>query len=642
MCIPPSRLDVCLGNLMYDLNSFFDGMSKTLLRNAHAKAFGHKGLLNNALIQSETLEFYKDVGRARDLFHKMKPWQRRCLNLLYHSGSRGLTYNELRLTVPVSESRFLQDFLLSLCKEFLAWRTSSAGSMVYYGFSDFAGCFEISDEDGEAKANSYLSFGNLMDWHICLVLSFAMRKELKVNSNSTIHRRSYQMCLDSLTAARLLSDKAAENELSLIFLFLTENGWLEQEDSCLVPSEKALEFIRKNGFRLHQDVVSWWVKERFRGDRGHCVQLLNELLEPKSALDASYRFWVMDPASRLLEKNKEMAWDYLPRPLRELWLLGLVKFSVVRGKVETVLLDQSGMDWVQNAIASIPEQNISCLPNFELIVSTGTNPRVLFSLACLAKVENDETFLRFNLNRESYIQGLKSGLPEAEIEHFKTWIKPPVNVASTIAEWNSSFYGARVHTVRLLKIEDLKILTELSRFPQFTECTEEYIPGYGFILKPELEKRVFEILENYGFNPFVERHDVTRIHVSSDEWRKDFAVAWPEAKAPDYELKNDADEGTIQTALNSTKYGSNYQQLAMFDLVKVLRYAKTVGTLVGAKVKDSTKRLAKEEEKIFFVHGLHLAKPPQTIEIQVYGQEEKTSLDLSFIKEIKVIGKKEL
>lgn len=642
MCIPPSRLDVCLGNLMYDLNSFFDGMSKTLLRNAHAKAFGHKGLLNNALIQSETLEFYKDVGRARDLFHKMKPWQRRCLNLLYHSGSRGLTYNELRLTVPVSESRFLQDFLLSLCKEFLAWRTSSAGSMVYYGFSDFAGCFEISDEDGEAKANSYLSFGNLMDWHICLVLSFAMRKELKVNSNSTIHRRSYQMCLDSLTAARLLSDKAAENELSLIFLFLTENGWLEQEDSCLVPSEKALEFIRKNGFRLHQDVVSWWVKERFRGDRGHCVQLLKELLEPKSALDASYRFWVMDPASRLLEKNKEMAWDYLPRPLRELWLLGLVKFSVVRGKVETVLLDQSGMDWVQNAIASIPEQNISCLPNFELIVSTGTNPRVLFSLACLAKVENDDTFLRFNLNRESYIQGLRSGLPEAEIEHFKTWIKPPVNVASTIAEWNSSFYGARVHTVRLLKIEDLKILTELSRFPQFTECTEEYIPGYGFILKPEQEKRVFEILENYGFNPFVERHDVTRIHVSSDEWRKDFAVAWPEAKAPDYELKNDADEGTIQTALNSTKYGSNYQQLAMFDLVKVLRYAKTVGTLVGAKVKDSTKRLAKEEEKIFFVHGLHLAKPPQTIEIQVYGQEEKTSLDLSFIKEIKVIGKKEL
>lgn len=627
---------------MFDLNVFFDGMSKPLLRSVHAKAFGHKGLLNNALIQSEALSFYDDKSRARDLFAKMKPWQRRCMNLLYHSGARGLTYNELRLTVPVSENRHLQEFLLSMCREFLVWRTQSSGSFVYYGFSNFVGCFEIRSEEELPKVSHYQSFSNLLDWHICLVLSYAMRKELKVNTNNTLHRRSYQICLDALTAAKQMSDKAAENELGLIFLFLSENGWLDQEDGCLVPSEKAMDFIRKNGFRLHQDVVSWWVKERFRGDRNHCVQLLSELVEPKFALDASYRFWVMDPASRLLEKNKEMAWDHLPRPLRELWLLGLVKFSVSHGKVDTIMLEQAGKDWIQNAIASIPEQDISCLPNFELIASTGTSPRVLFALACLTKVENDEVFLRFNLNRETYIQGLKSGIPESEIERFKTWIKPPVNVASTLSEWNSSFYGARVQTVRLLKIEDLKILAELSRFTHFTECTEEYIPGYGFILKPELEMRAFEILESYGFNPFVEKIYEDRTAASSEEWRKDFAVAWPEAKAPDYELKDDADEGAIQSALNSTKYGSTYQQLAMFDLVKVLRYAKTVGTLVGAKIKDPNKRGAKEEEKIFFVHGLRLAKSPQTLEIQVYGSEEKSNLDLAFIREIKVIGKKEL
>ena len=625
---------------MFDLNTFFDGMSKPLLRNVHVRAFGHKGLLNNALIQSEALSHYNDKARVRGLFQKMKPWQRRCMNLLYHSGSRGLTFNELKLTIPVSEHRNLQGFLLTACREFLAWRTLSAGSTVYYGFTDFADCFELPMEGEVPQVKNYTAFGNLLDWHICLVLSFAMRKELKINTNNTIHRRSVQICLECLVAARQLSEKAAESELSLIFLFLTENGWLEQEGSCLVPSEKALEFIRKNGFRLHQDVISWWVKERFRGDREHCMHLLNDLREPKFALDASYRFWVMDPSSRLLEKNKEMAWDYLPRPLRELWFLGLVKFSISHGKVETVMLEQSGLDWIETSIASIPEQNISCLPNFELIASTGTSPRVLFALACLAKAENDETFLRFNLNRESYMSGLKSGLSESEVEHFKSWIKPPVNVASTIGEWNSSFYGARVRTVRLLKIEDAKILGELSCFPHFTECTEEFIPGYGFILKPELENFAFGILENFGFNPFVGKTGVQRLPAPSEEWRKDFAVSWPEAKAPDYELKDNADEDSIQTALNSTKYGSNYQQLAMFDLVKVLRYAKTVGTLVGAKIKDTTKRIAKEEEVIFFVHALRLAKSPQTLEIQVYGQEERTSLDLSFIQEIKVIGKK--
>ncbi len=626
---------------MFDLNTFFDGMSKPLLRAAHAKAFGHKGLLNNALIQSEALSFYANKKRAVEMFGKMEPWQCRCLNLLYHSGSRGLTFNELRLTVPVSKSKDLQAFLLEMCRQYLLWRTSSVGSAVYYGFSDFLGCFDIPSEAGVQPGQNFVAFQNLLDWHICLVLSYAMRKELKVNSNGTIHRRGYQMCLDSMAAAKQISERAAENEVSLVFNFLTANNWLEQEDVYLVPSEKALEFIRKNGFRLHQDVVSWWLKERFHGDRSHCAQLLSELAEPRGVVEASYLLWVLDPSSRLLEKNKELPWDYLPRPLRELWLLGLVNFQMDHGKVASVALSQSGADWVSKAIASIPEQNISCLPNFELIVSTGTSPRVLFTLACLSKVENDEIFLRFSLSKDAYVQGLKCGLPESEIEHFKTWIKPPENVAGTIEEWNASYYGAKVQTVRLLKIDDLKVLAELSRFPQFTECTEEYIPGYGFVLKPERELRVFEILESFGYCPYVERKTIDRAAAPTEEWRKDFAAVWPESRTPDYELKDEADENTLQSALNSTKYGSNYQQLSTFDLVKVLRYAKTVGTLVGAKVKDPNKRTAKETELIFFVHGLKLAKSPQTIEIQVYGKETNQSLDLNFIREVKVLGKKE-
>lgn len=627
---------------MFDLNTFFDGMSKPILRAAHAKAYGHKGLLNNALIQSEAVSFYSGKKRVAEMFSKMESWQQRCLNLIYHSGSRGLTYNELRLTVPVSKNRDLQSFLLNMCREYLLWRSSSSTSAVYYGFSDFMGCFDIPSEIELQNNAGYVSYQNLLDWHVCLVLSYAMRKELKVNTNGTIHRRSYQICTDAFVSAKQISEKAAENELTLIFNFMVANGWLEQEDSFLVPSEKTLDFIRKNGFRLHQDIVSWWLKERFRGDRAHCAQLLRELSQPKPVVDACYLLWILDPNSRLLEKNKDMAWDYLPRPLRELWLLGLVNFQMERGKISAVALSQSGADWIGKAIASIPEQNISCLPNFELIVSTGTSPRVLFTLACLAKVENDEMFLRFVLDKETYVDGLKCGLSESEIEHFKSWIKPPRNVEDTINEWNASYYGAKVQTVRLLKIENEEVRTDLSHFPQFLELTEEYIPSYGFILKPEFERKVFEILESFGYCPFVEHNVANREAAPSEEWRKEFVAPWPESKSPDYELKDEADENTLQTALNSTKYGSNYQQLSTFDLVKVLRYAKTVGTLVGAKVKDPNKRGAKESEITFFVHALKLAKSPQVLEIQIYGKEEKETLDLNFIQEVKVIGKKEL
>jgi hypothetical protein len=262
-------------------------------------------------------------------------------------------------------------------------------------------------------------------------------------------------------------------------------------------------------------------------------------------------------------------------------------------------------------------------------------------LACLAKVENDEMYLRFSLNRESYMRGLKCGMAESEIESFKSWIKPPVNVESTLAEWNSSYYGAKVQTVRLLKIENADVLGELARFPQFMECAEEFIPGYGFILKPDLEGRAFEILTNYGYCPFVERSAENRSAAPTEEWRKDFASAWPEAKAPDYELKDTVDSETLRTALNSTKYGSNYQRLSNFDLVQVLRYAKTVGALIGAKVKNPAKRGDKEIEKNFFVHALKLAKSPQFIEIQPYGSEAPEMLELSFIQEVKVYNSKQ-
>ena len=626
---------------MFDLNAFFDGMSKPLLRNAHAKAFGHKGLLNNALIQDETLGFYNDKNRASGLFQKMEPWQRHCLNLIYNSSSRGLTFNELRLTVPVSKCRDLQAFLLNMCREYLLWRAPSGNTSVYYGFSNFVGLFDEPLKEATVGKGVDVFYQNLVDWHICQVLALAMAGELKVNNSNLLHRRSYQICTDAFTSAKHISEHAAENELSLIFNFLTNNNWLELEDTYLVPTETALEFIRKNGFRLHQDLLSWWLKERFRGDRSHCVRLLKMIETPRPAPQAASIFWVMDPTFRLQEKDGAVAWEHLPRPLRELWILGLVRFTLENGKIVAVSLDQAGRDWIESSIASIPEQNISCLPNFELIASTGTSPRVLLMLACLTKVENDEVYLRFSLNHESYIRGLKCGIAESEIENFKSWIKPPVNVESTIAEWNSSYYGARVQTVRLLKIENTDVLNELSRFPQFMECTNEFIAGYGFVLKPELESRAFDILTNYGYSPFVERKNVNRSTAPTEEWRKDFSGIWPEAKAPDYDLKDIADTETLQTALNSTKYGSSYQKLSQFELVQVLRYAKTVGALIGAKLKNPAKRGDKETERNFFVHALKLAKSPQSIEIQPYGSKENEFLELSFIQEVKVYSSKQ-
>ena len=130
-----------------------------------------------------------------------------------------------------------------------------------------------------------------------------------------------------------------------------------------------------------------------------------------------------------------------------------------------------------------------------------------------------------------------------------------------------------------------------------------------------------------------------RDRAPTEEWRKDFCIAWPETGKPDYELKDDIDEATLQHALNSTKYGSVYQKLDTFDLVKVLRYAKMAGTYLAAKVKDPAKRAEKEREIVFSVHALHLARAPLNVDIQEQGADSMLPLQLSFIQEIKVLQK---
>ena len=631
---------------MLDLREFFEGMSKSMLREVHAHAYGKKGLLNNALIQAEVQDYFSDCDRVSSIFSKMEPWQRRCLNLIYHSGNRGLSFNELRLTVPVSKSNDLQTFLLSMCREYILWRSFVSGTAIYLGFKNFVSCFEIAPEENVDVDKPSIGYGNRLDFHVCTVLAHAKKGELKVNSNGMLHLRSRQICMETLSSSHAVSEKACDNEVVLIFTFLTQNGWLELDDSTLYPSEKALDFLRKTGFRLHQDILNWWIQVRFHGDVNHCKRLLRKLTSGLGVSEAAFLFWVMDPSYRILERNKQLSWEYLPRPLRELWLLGLVNFQMVdeksQEKIAAVVLSDMGREWLDTGVIPQAESNVSALPNFDLIASTGTSPRVLFILACLANIRSDDTFLCFNLTKETYLAGLKSGFPESEIEHFRSWINPPANVSATLEEWNATFYGARVRTVRLLKIDDRKILGELSHFSHFMDCVEEYIQDYGFILRPDCERNVFEILENFGYSPYVAESSVQRSPAPVDEWRKDFCIGWLNAGAIDYDLKEEVDETSIQKTLNATKYGSMYQKLDSFDLVKVLRYVKTTGTLISAQVKDPAKRAEKVREITFFVHSLHLGRSPFNIEIQEFGTEATYPLSLNFIQEVKLLHKKTL
>jgi hypothetical protein len=123
---------------MLAVKDFLNEMSKPQLKELHAKAFSSKGLLNNAKILSETNSFFTDTARFENFYASLEPWKKLCIFLIYHSESRGLEMNELRLVAPANKREELETFLLDSAKDLYIWRSrTEKNTYVYLGFEDF-------------------------------------------------------------------------------------------------------------------------------------------------------------------------------------------------------------------------------------------------------------------------------------------------------------------------------------------------------------------------------------------------------------------------------------------------------------------------------------------------------------------------
>jgi hypothetical protein len=625
---------------MFSISTFFDNMPKSLLREVHAKAFGKKGLLNNTLIVKESIQYFSEKKRFDHFLSVLESWQVNCLYLIYRSESRGLTYNELRLTVPVNKARELQNFLLNACREYVIWQGKSTSHVLLYkGFSDFVDSFNSSGIEvfSSTETIGSLEYDYLFDWHICKILGMAAKGLLKVNLTEGLHRRSLALCENAITYSKALSSKATHDETLFILHFLSQNDWLGREDSLLKPTPKAHQFLKKNGFRLRQEIIAWWIKNRFRGNEDHFKRLLENLINPINIVDAAYLFWVIDPSYRILERTKTLTWDYLPKPLRELWFLGFVDFKCVKDKIHAVSLSKIGRAYLGNEVTPLVSGEVSSLANFELIVGAKNSPRLLFLVAVLATSQNDEPHLKSVFEKEAYLEGLKSGLTEEDVEEFIHWIKPPKNVHDSLLDWGSCFFGAKISTARLLKIENKKILEELMHFSHFMELIKEAIPGYGFILDPSKESDALKLLSHYGLLPNTNQVQTTIEPFKNANWEKEFVLPWPANLDPDYELKESLDKESFISSIEATKYGTLYRKLELMDLIKVMRYAKSTNTMLAAQVKNPDEKHATIKEIFFYAQTLHFSKSPYAAKVQLKDSEDILVLDLNHIQEIKLV-----
>lgn len=629
--------------MLISQNSFFENMDKPILRDIYARTFDNKGLVNNTALLKELPAFYGNPERLPKLYESFEPWQKQVFLQICRSGSRGLRFKELRLVIPVGGVNDLTAFVTDLAKNFVIWRTEGdAENSVYRAFEEtFAFAMSQEADFADTQDRHAVSYETLLDFHVCRILAMIKLGELRINNASELHRRSQQICESAFTFSSAVSSKAAVDEAVLILQFLTAQNWIAARDDVLSLSHEVLPFLNKNGFRLHQEMFHWWLGVRFGGMHSHLASLLNCMKKPVSTQAALELFWALDPTVRLSRNVENYTFEKLPRVLRELWFFGVVDFYMGKnGSILAVGVNELGRNRAEKILGG-ESAEISTLPNFEMIIPANSSPRVLFYAACLAVPQNDETYLRFKFEKDSFIEALHAGFSDSEVKQFYGWIKPPENVASTLEEWAASFFSSSIFDARILKIEDKAVLADLSEFPQFMKFVIEKIPGYGFIINPEFEADVRAMLVHYGLTPAEDANGTDKGIITSGAWTKSFEIAWPKETTPDYLLKKQS-AASADIANGKKKFGDDFESLDISGLVQELRYAKKTETLFVARIQNPAKKLSKPVERTFKVLGLRIAQIPPQVRVSEYGSDKMEFIELEHIREIKLLHKQEV
>lgn len=626
---------------MFDIKAFLDGLSKPQLKELHAKAYASKGLLNNAKIFSETFAFFGDVARFEKFLQELEPWKRLCLTLIYRSENRGLEISELFLAAPANKRDDVEPFLLDAAKNLYILRSrTEKGSYVYFGFKDFLNSVLLIPENPPAEGARFSNYEDMLEWHLCQMLSFVRLGKMKMNGTGNLHRRSFQICEEAFTYSKTLSPDASREEIVLLLEFLSASGWIEQRGLDLFVTDTAFEFLKHNGFRLKNELLEWWIRRRFHGDEEFFRHILFSIRRNASIHEAVRGLWPLDPAFRLSQSTDPVSWSALPKPLAELWLLGMVEFSASAGGISAVKTSAWAEGWLASSAAPMLGAQISALPNFEMVVSVKSAPRVLFMSACLAEVKNDEPYLRFSITKESFLGGLKTGFSKETIDSFEGWIGAPANVQEAMREWKSCYYDSSFATVRLLKIDNAEVREALVNFAQFMEMIEAAIPEYGFIIKPEFESKIRELLKHFGLEPSNPVNTSAPEPFRNTDWNKSFWLRWPPEGVPDSAFRPEVDGTSVSAALGTTKYGGDYQKFALVDLFKVLRYARSTNGALEAKISRKeikNVKLPKLPDEIrFTVEELHFSKVPFMAKISLQPAGTSVELPLESIAELRM------
>ncbi|MDR0517804.1 MAG: hypothetical protein LBH25_12240 [Fibromonadaceae bacterium] len=495
-------------NSLHSVQEHLKNAPGSFLSHLRSKFTNRTGLVQNSKIQDELCVAILNSERLKTWLDKRAEWEMQALNLIYASFGRGLHLFELERNLDV-EQKSLKTFLNEAVSEMFIWRVkchnSHADSHIYYGFADYENVFLnlLLKNDEKLESGLWLSNERKAELHLLCILAKIQLRKISVKKDHSLSRLSKKHIADIFSNSSSLDSSVAVDCVRMLFSFLISQGWIAKnlDNSELALRPDAFVFLQKNGFRLFTGLIFWWEKERFQG-KGSLLNLLKLFEKPVNALNAAQLFWPYDVCSRLAKNKAAITWANLPLPLRELWILGILKLQKKKHILAFSLTEfGESIFFAKQPKDRISEPIISNSSNFEWLLSQNNGPFRIFQMLAFAEIKNEEEPLRFTLSKESFLEGLRSNIPDVYIRDFFCWNKAVPSVAGALNEWLRIYGDSSIEKMHILRIRNIEKYKELSTHKPLRDCIIEDIPNWGFVVKCECEKKIRDILSHFSLEP---------------------------------------------------------------------------------------------------------------------------------------------
>jgi hypothetical protein len=528
---------------LHSLLEFLTAAPKSFVIKLHRREQPGEGLMQAAKVIQLVYDWAIRPERLEQALKSADIQGRHLLALIYASEERGAAENELLGSIegfPPSQALML---LGKMEQELLIFSREVDKTRTFHGFREMADMvlpavlMDAWVGGAGSETASWISYRHFLTGHLCHFLCQAELGSVKITQSGDMHRKDAQELAQRFTFGERLSSALPAEEVQLLLHFAVGANLVLQEDGLLHLSPEGRAFLRGDRREAQHKLAEWWMESRLHG-MAHTLKAVAAFPpEPPAGRASSWAdiLWIYSGTSRkgYHDPKGSFTWENLPKALQELWLLGLVDFGMVKGRIAWVRPDRAAMarlSWLAPAadrsagtgsgegpaaqgtaaqgtaaqdgegVTGHPSRPIS-LPNMESLVPLDSPLGWQSRLELVGRKSNDEFMGRYRFTKESVIQGLQAGLAMTEFEDLLSWLGFEGPARQTLLEWASTYASTLFLDTLVLKVSDRMRFNELREIPQFLELVTEVIPDYGFVLNRQNKARVKELLQHFGLVP---------------------------------------------------------------------------------------------------------------------------------------------